>query len=282
MNALTFRAAIEFDYAFLAAAFSCAFEGYDIPMQVDARGLEVRARPDSWDLATSFIAFDDDKVAGILCTARRGWTTRVAAMGVAATCRGNGVGRAMMQRCVAEARQRGDADLLLEVIESNTPALRLYESIGMTSQRRLVGFEWVNPVASDASPDLLEIDPADFAAIALPEYERRLPWQMRPETLANLTLPFRAFALDGRAFALVGDPTAERIGIRGITVRRGDRRQRLGTKLLRSLCARFPGKTWAVSPIVPEGLADEFFRANGFAKSRLAQREMRLLLTSEP
>jgi ribosomal protein S18 acetylase RimI-like enzyme len=279
MNGLIFHPAIEFDYAFLAEAFNRSFEGYAVPFQFDARALEQRARPESWDLATSFVSLRDGQLAGILCTARRGASCRVAAMGVTASVRGQGVGRAMMRHCVAEAQQRGDTELLLEVIESNTPAVRLYESMGLKSQRRLVGFECPKPPPGNHAPGLAEIDSADFAAVAQAEYEPRLPWQMRPETLANLTLPVRAFTLDDRAFALLGDPAAPRVGIRGFAVRRADRRQRLGTNLVHALFAKFPGRTWGVSPIVPEGLADGFFRANGFVASALAQREMRMPLT---
>lgn len=281
MSELTFRAAIEFDYAFIAAAFNRSFQGYMVAMQFDARTLEMRARTETWDLAASFIAFRDDDVAGILCAARRGWTTRVAGMGVAADARRQGVGRAIMQRCLMEARGRGDQEVLLEVIESNAPAVALYESVGLTSQRRLVGFECVTPSTVDvAGPTLTEIDPAEFAAVAHAEYEPQLPWQMRPETIANLTLPCRAFTLDGTAFALLGDPSAERVGIRGFAVRLVAHRRRQGTHLLRALFIKFPGKTWAVSPIVPSGLVDAFFLANGFVESRLAQLEMRIRMTS--
>ncbi len=186
----------------------------------------------------------------------------------------------MMQQCLAGARQRGDAELLLEVIESNTPARRLYESVGLVAKRRLVGFECAHPPDGKPNAALAEIDSVEFAAVAQAEYEPRLPWQMCPETLANLTLPHRAFTLDGRAFALLGDPAAARVGLRGFVVRGADRRRRLGSDLLQALFAKFPGKTWAASPIIPEGLADDFFRANGFVANPLAQFEMSMPLAT--
>jgi GNAT superfamily N-acetyltransferase len=278
MSDLSFRPAIDFDYAYLADAFNRSFEGYVVKFQFDACALEQRARPETWDLASSFVSFRGGEISGVLFTSRRGKRCRVAAMGVTTPARGQGVGRSMMRHCIAEARQRGDTDLLLEVIESNAPARQLYESMGLVSQRRLVGFECANPPAGPATRDLSEIDSGEFAAIARTEYEPQLPWQICPETLANLTLPNRAFTLDGRAFALLGDPTAARVGIRGFMVRRDARRQGVGSDLLRALFARFPGKTWAVSPIVPEGLADGFLRANGFVENPLAQREMSMPL----
>ncbi len=274
-----FRPAIAFDYAFLADAFTRGFEDYIVPMHADAAMLELRARPEAWDLSASFVAFHDGAFAGILYTARRGWCTRVAAMGVAKSMRGRRVGQAMMQHCLAQARARGDAELLLEVIDSNAAAIRLYESVGLQKQRRLVGFECTKPPPAPDAVNLVEIDPAEFAAVAHREYERGVPWQLRPQTLANFTRPNRAFSLeDGRAFALIGDPTVARVAVRGIAVPGPARRRGNGSRVLRALCAKFPGKSWAVGPIIPAGLADEFFLANGFSRMALGQWEMRMPL----
>ena len=138
--------------------------------------------------------------------------------------------------------------------------------------------ETVNPPVAQDAAELWEIDVADFATLAHAEYARGLPWQMRPETLANLTAPNRAFALDGRAFALIADPAAGRVGLRGLVVPRIERRRAHGSRLLRALFAKFPGRTWASGPIIPEGLAGDFFPVNGFVPTVLAQWEMRLPL----
>lgn len=275
MSDLAFRAAIDFDYATLADAFNRSFAGYAVSFQFDARALEMRARPECWDLASSFLAFRDSELAGVLFVSRRGRSSRVAAMGVTSKARRGGVGRAMMERCIAESRERGDRELLLEVIESNLAARKLYESVGFVSRRRLVGFELALPPAGEPA-HLAEVEIPAFAAIAQSEYEPNFPWQIRPETLANLTAPNSAFSLGHRAWVLLGDASLARITLRGLVVRREDRRKRFATRLLHALFAKFPGKQWAVSPIVPEGLADSFFRANGFTPAELAQHEMSL------
>lgn len=275
---LEFRPAIEFGYAYLADAFTRGFEKYVVPMHADAAMLELRARSESWDLNTSFVAFHANEFAGILCTARRGWCTRVAAMGVALPMRGRHIGQAMMRHCVAQARKRGDAELLLEVIDSNVAAIRLYESAGFQRLRRLVGFESVPARAGDDALDLVEIDPAEFAAVAQREYEPQVPWQMRPQTLINYTRPYRGFTLEGRAFVLIGDPAGARVALRGIAVPDAERRRRYGSRILRALAAKYPNRIWAIGPIVPAGLADDFFVANGFTRTALAQWEMHLPL----
>lgn len=276
---LEFRPAIEFDYAFLADAFTRGFENYIVPMYADATLLEARARPESWDLSTSFVAFSEGALGGVLFNARRGWTTRVAAMGVTMGCRGRGVGRSMMQHAIARACERGEAELRLEVIDSNAAAIRLYESVGLKKQRTLVGFELANPTAAEDTASLTEIDPAEFAAVAHREYEARLPWQMQPQTLANFTRPNRAFSLEGHAFVLIGDPAGTRVILRGIAVPGVYRRGGHGSRLLRALAGKFPARTWAAGPIIPEGLADDFFLANGFARASLGQWEMCLPLS---
>jgi hypothetical protein len=61
---------------------------------------------------------------------RSGW---VGGLGVVPAARRRGVGRALMEAVLAEA----PADVTLEVIEQNEPAIRLYESLGFERTRVL-------------------------------------------------------------------------------------------------------------------------------------------------
>ena len=51
----------------------------------------------------------DGTPAGVVLMARRGWTSRVAAMAVVPEFRRQRAGRALMEHVLAEAKQRGDA-----------------------------------------------------------------------------------------------------------------------------------------------------------------------------
>jgi ribosomal-protein-alanine acetyltransferase len=55
---------------------------------------------------------------------------------VEAECRQRGVGASLIRELLAKARAAGVASVILEVRESNGPALRLYESIGFKLEGR--------------------------------------------------------------------------------------------------------------------------------------------------
>lgn len=65
----------------------------------------------------------------------------VAKMAVTGAARGGGIGRALLERVVTEARASGAVRLVLETNHTLTPAIRLYESVGfrhVAAERRHV------------------------------------------------------------------------------------------------------------------------------------------------
>jgi len=268
----------------VAAAVTRSFEGYLVPIRMTAQGYERRFRGEDLDpFASRVLSNEDGSLIGVVLVARRGWTSRIAAMGLAPEARGKGLGRWLLNRAVAEAQARGDRAVLLEVIEQNTSAVRLYESAGFRSLRRLVGYRKESTeTAPDAAPNpgeiLTEIDPLDFSRIVAREGEPGLPWMLAAETLSAAAAPQRAFALGGRAFALINDPAAETLGLIALVVSRAERRKGRGSRLVRALEAAYPGKPWTVSAIVPEDLAPGFFPKLGWERGKLSQLEMRLEL----
>lgn len=62
---------------------------------------------------------------------------RIVAMIVAADARGGGVGRALLEACVAQARARGLEMLTLSVTGGNARAIGLYTTLGFTRYGRL-------------------------------------------------------------------------------------------------------------------------------------------------
>jgi ribosomal protein S18 acetylase RimI-like enzyme len=187
-------------------------------------------------------------------------------MGIIPAHRRHKLGGEMLRPLMEEARARGDTRMLLEVIEQNTPAVKLYERLGFQRVRRLVGFVGT----PEPEPAVLEeVEPMDCARL-LPE---ELPWQLAPSTVAGLALPARAFRL-GPAVAVLGDVSAPTLAVRAIAVESEARGQGAGRRLLRALAAAHPGKTLAVSAIVPEGRCERFFLGAGFTYSALSQLEL--------
>jgi ribosomal protein S18 acetylase RimI-like enzyme len=275
---LTARPVAELTAAECAAAMERCFEGYIVPVRVTAESWERRFRGEHLDAFASRVYFHEDRPAAALFITRRGWTSRVAGMAVAKELRGSGVGRRVMQTAIDDARARGDHALLLEVIEQNTPAVKLYASLGFQVVRRLVGWRWTPPADLASADALREMDPAEVARIAQCEGEAELPWMLAPETLAAATAPARAFALEDRAFAVLSNPDAESVSVPALVVPRAHRRQGWGTRMLHALAADFPARTFQIVAIVPEELAPEFFVHVGCEHTPMTQFEMRLEL----
>lgn len=276
LDHITARPVAELTSAQAAAAMEHCFEGYVVPVRVTAESWERRFRAEHLDGFASRVYTLQDRYAAVLFVTRRGWTSRVGGMAVAKELRGTGLGKRVMREAVADARARGDHALLLEVIEQNTPAVNLYASLGFRPVRRLVGWRWTPADAEGPVDALREMDPLEVSRVVHREGEPGLPWQLAPETLAASTSPARAFALEDRAYALVGNPRAETLSLSALIVPRAHRRQGWGTRMLRALAAAFPGTPWQVVAIVPEELAPDFFVRAGWERAPITQFDMRL------
>lgn len=271
----------------LADLFTRSFAGYFVPIRESPHHLAERLRFDGIDLALSRVAWRGGRPVGVALLAPRGWSCRLAGMGVVTSARRSGVGRLLTARAIDDLRTRGFKRLVLEVIEANQPALGLYRGLGFRTVRRLVGFER----AADAGPvqrrapagDVLhEMDPRDLARIVAQQAPPDLPWQLAAESLAALTPPHRAWRLEGFAYAALGDANAERLLVHSLLVPEAHRRRGWGRTFFAALTQRYPDRPWYVPVRVPEGLADGFLTALGFKRLRLTQLEMVLALEGLP
>lgn len=118
-----------YSYAELAELFTRGYEGYFVPMHFDEPTLEYMV--DTWDidLSRSRVA-PGAGLANLAIRGDRGWIGGIA---VVPEQRRNGVGRALMEAVLELA----PPTVLLEVIEANEPAIRLYESLGFEKTRVL-------------------------------------------------------------------------------------------------------------------------------------------------
>jgi ribosomal protein S18 acetylase RimI-like enzyme len=259
----------------VADALTKSFEGYVMPVNVTAEGYEHRFRPEHVDPFASYVHFREIRPVAVVLVARRGWTSRIAAMAVAPEARGRGLGKLIMQDAIDEAVVRGDRSVLLEVFEHNTAAVKLYEGLGFRPVRRLVGYHHVPGGATPEVTDTLyELDPLEFARVVAREGESGLPWMLAAETLSGAVSPARAFHLDHRAYALIGDPETNVITLVAFVVPHGYRRNGWGARLMQALFARYPDKVWSIPQIVPEKLAPKFFVRCGWTLMDTNQLEM--------
>ena len=153
----------------LAAVFTAGYEGYYVPVEVDASALG--SMLDLWDidLARSRVALRDDETVGIVNLGVRGDEGWIGGLGVVPAERRQGVGRALMESVLEEAPPR----VTLEVLEQNEPAIRLYEQLGFTRTRILEVWSLTAEVPAAAARTT---DGQPLGQIGL-------PWQRADESL---------------------------------------------------------------------------------------------------
>jgi ribosomal protein S18 acetylase RimI-like enzyme len=251
------------------------FAGYVVPIQFDTLAFINMLRKDGIDLTASRILLMENQPAGIALIARRGWSSRLAAMGIAKEMRGRGAGSWFMERLVEEARRRQEREIGLEVIEQNEPALNLYQKSGFQIVRRLIGLNY-RDTEKEETLALQEIDLREMGRLVSQYGLSDLPWQLSGESIAQMNPPARAYC-KGPAYVAISNPEAERVVIWSLLVEEKARRRGLGTDLLNSLMGQHPGKAWHVPAIFPEEFGNVFTKA-GFQRDGLSQWQMKLNL----
>lgn len=111
---------------------------YVVPMPMNVKRLQDYIKNYDVDLRASVVAMDNDGMLGVCMLGIRpvgAWITR---LGVLPRSRRRGVGRALMEWVVDQARRRSTGTVYLEVIFNNPPALALFESLGFASLRELL------------------------------------------------------------------------------------------------------------------------------------------------
>jgi GNAT superfamily N-acetyltransferase len=171
----------QFSYAQLAELFTRGYEGYFVPMHVDEPTL--RYMVDAWDidLARSRVAPD----AGLANLAIRGDRAWIGGIAVVPEQRRHGVGRALMEAVLELA----PPTVLLEVIEENEPAIKLYESLGFEKARVLEVWRVEAP--------LVEAESVGRSTLG----QTALPWQRED---ASLPPDYERIEVDGGAMLFRG------------------------------------------------------------------------------
>lgn len=250
------------------------FQDYFVPVTLDAAGYDARFRAEDVDPFASHVYTSGGAFAGVVLVARRGWTSRIAAMGIAKGMRGRGVGQQVLDATIRDARERGDRRVVLEVIAGNARAIRLYERHGFRPVRDLVGFTGRPSAGVDA---LREIDPVAIARRMMRDGAADLPWQIAAETLLKAVPPARGLSLDDRGFALVAPAAEGKLLLRALYVSPEHRRRGASRQMLAAIAGQFPDRIIATPVAVPAALSGVFAKP-GFARIAITQHEMALAL----
>jgi ribosomal protein S18 acetylase RimI-like enzyme len=265
-------AASDYSIADLAEFLNRGFENYFVPIGFNTTSFLNMVRKDGLDLTISRVLLGNGEPIGIALLARRGWSSRLAAMGIASESRGLGAGSWFMGQLIAEAGERGEREMLLEVIEQNEPAIHLYENCGFQIMRRLIGLVRADAI-EDGMRDLEEVD-IHAASQLISQYAvSDLPWQLSTETISQMNPPARAYC-SGSAYIVLSNPELNDVAVWSLIVETSARGNGLGTEMLKAVMAAHPNKTWRVPALLPEELGKVFERA-GFVREELSQWQMR-------
>ncbi|PJJ60187.1 GNAT family N-acetyltransferase [Hymenobacter chitinivorans] len=268
---LTARPVLDFPSAQVTEAMNRSFEEYFVPLVFTPETFERRFRSEHLDAQASKLWFAGEELVGLVLIARRGYTSRVAAMGLVIDARGKGYGKQMLQAALDEARARHDRSMLLEVFVPNERARRLYERLGFRNTRELFTFRR-EPQPVEVAAQLTEVDPRQVAYLVAREAAENLPWMFAAESLMAASAPTRAFSLDDKAFVILR-PEAERTLVQTVIVPKAHRRQGWGRRLLQAVETAFPGPPLTM-PMVTQGPGYDFLWAAGWEPLELALFEM--------
>ena len=270
------KSASDYNLPELAGFTNKAYQGYIVKIGFNTELLADMLRKDSVKLSYSRVVLYHGKEVGIALVARRGKANRLAAMAVEPESRGLGIGRYLTEQLLKEASIRKDRVFVLEVIEQNTVALQLYQSLGFFTERRLVGYTGQN-VHGESYGKLIEVSTNDVAKFVRIHGLPNLPWQISAETLALLKLPDRGYQL-GPAYTIISDPAQSQITIKTLLVLPELRRQGWATRLMKMLFVLYPNKRWNFPAVFPEELDSRLFEKLGFTRNPLTQLQMALKL----
>lgn len=171
----------QLSFAELAELFTRGYEGYFVPMHFDEPTLRYMVETWDIDLSKSRVA-PGAGLANLGVRGDRGWIGGIA---VVPEQRGNGIGRALMEAVLELA----PPTVLLEVIEANEPAIRLYETLGFERTRVLKVWRVEAPLA-----------PAETVAQSTLG-QAGLPWQRED---ASLPPDYERVEVDGGAMLFRG------------------------------------------------------------------------------
>ncbi|CAI1788125.1 MULTISPECIES: GNAT family N-acetyltransferase [Serratia] len=271
-----YHSALRYSSDELAQILCHCFENYIVRFVIDGDTFARRFGAEDLSLNDSIIVTHQQQPVALALISRRGLHSRVSALSIRPEMRGKGLGKALMKRIVADARERGDRQLSLEVIEGNDPAITLYHQAGLQIVRTLTGHLAGEQTAGDIVP-LQEIDPLFVSHRLIADGATDLPWLIAPESLFKLPGKPYAFALEQHQAYAVVQVGADKCFLRMIYVPPQHRLQGHARAMLAALQTKFASLPLTANVYVPE-VAAPFFARLGWQQDALRQFEMTMTL----
>ena len=219
----------------ITAAFNQAFRDYFIPLQFTDEGMAAKMKGEGIKKEYSIGAFDGDQLVGFIL---HGYdevagvnTVYNAGTGVLPLFRGKGLTKAMYAYGIPLLKNKGVHTHLLEVIDNNHAAKKVYDAIGFQTVRKLGAYRCTQPLKTVAPiVDLKKMYnlPADTAFIAVaPSWQNSSASVNRDLENHELLGAFRDSELLGYATYVAATGRVKQCAVQA-----SYRRQKIGTTLL--------------------------------------------------
>ncbi len=130
--------ASEFSFDVLVAAYNQARMDYIVPMPMNAARLREYVYKYDVDLRASVVAVAEGRPLGLAMLGHRERRTWITRLGVIPTRRRDGTGQMLMEHLIAASRALDARVIILEVIQNNVPAHRMFRKLGFNETRELL------------------------------------------------------------------------------------------------------------------------------------------------
>ncbi|MDH3364957.1 MAG: GNAT family N-acetyltransferase [Thermoplasmata archaeon] len=117
------------------------FADYIIPLKSSVQFFQDFTRSVGGNIEDVIVAVHNGAIVGYvnpIVDDKEAW---IGGLGVIPEYRGSGIGKRLMRAAEEDVRERGAEEILLEVIDGNTPALNLYHNLGYTERRTYLSAE---------------------------------------------------------------------------------------------------------------------------------------------
>ncbi len=263
----------------ITACMNAAFADYEIPIQWTEETLLQKMRIEDIDLSLSVGAFDNGTLAGVILIGADNNNSRVwdGGTGVIPACRGQKLTERMFAYILPQLKQRGAQLMLLEVLENNTGAYKIYEKLGCTPTRLLHAYKGhINiPGKSNYTIELLNSYDADELA-RFGDWEPA--WQQTNQRISNRGASVTTICTrqEGKIVAYAQyDSAAGRV--HQFAVAKEHRRIGLGTALFRHIADACTGPVLIINIDAGAENTNAFLQAIGLEK-HISQYEMMMEL----
>lgn len=223
-------------------AFLNAFSDYVVPMKISLAQFQRLLKRRGYQAQTSVGVFHDDQLVGFVLTSTRQWqglpTTYVIGLGLSPQHRGRGLAKELMQQATL-LNEPHTQQFLLEVITSNQPALKLYQSLGYQISRELLCFSIPKANLPLSSSEYIDIKTSQY----IPDddlstfWDKHTSWQYSKDTLtteSNYFVYVTAYIHQNLVGYGVIDPVSG--DIYQLAIHPEHRRQGIASMILSTLC----------------------------------------------